>query len=392
MDIYETGLDFFLDHNELYIREHLEGKVRNAGINLIGAIRSAKYGRAATLDLSRHNLSSQKLGIAPSQDIDILPHNDLGSLTSQDLKRLDIFIELMNSYGRNIVSFDLSENGELSNDDLHQLCSSELINLTTLDLSGCHGLTNLARVATFSKLIKLNLYNCGKLTNLSGIENLVNLTALGLPNYSNVTDFSGIEKLSNLTVLEIHSHNWLSNLTEEQLANLTHLDLFDLGGNLTNLKKIEKLESMSNLTTLHLSYYQELATLDGVDKLTNLTTMILSDCDKLTDISALEKCTSLIELIFSYCPGLRTAQGAEQIVKICTINPSIKLVINDSSLAALCNSLQENITHSRITQQITSASDIAEPVGGMAFNKEEQLHVYNIFTENNGRLTQDSHE
>eukprot|EP00729_Bicosta_minor_P032687 gene32687-biopygen17503 len=214
---------------------------------------------------------------------------------------------------------------------------SKLVNLQSLDLSGC---TSLAKVPDLSQLLpKLKIKNVPKhLSNwekqgfvafdFTDAANVAKTTTLAFSEFQGSELPEWLSKLVNLQSLDlIHCVN-LTTLPEgmSKLVNLQSLELNRCGnppGNLTTLP--ECLSELVNLQSLNLYNCQNLTTLPDVSKLVNLQSLNLEHCEKLTTLpEGMSKLVNLQSLNLSFCRILTTLpEGMSKLVNLQYLNLSI---------------------------------------------------------------------
>ena len=101
------------------------------------------------------------------------------------------------------------------------------LQLTSLNLSGCSGLTALPSMEMLTQLTSLNLSGCSGLTALPDMEMLTQLTSLNLSGCSGLTALPGMEMLTQLTYLNLSGCRNLAHLPEgiRRMRKLRRLDL-----------------------------------------------------------------------------------------------------------------------------------------------------------------------
>ena len=213
--------------------------------------------------------------------------------------------ELDFGWGQDYHGTDLEANPKLIGILLPILPS--MVGLTRLNIAGYQGVELPEWLSKLVNLQSLNLSGCRKLKKLpEGLSKLVNLQSLDLSYCENLTMLpEGLSKLGNLQSLNLSSCENLTMLPEwmSKLVNLQSL----------NLKSCEKLtmlpEGLSklvNLQSLNLSNCSNLTTLpEGLSKLVNLQSLNLWACEKLTMLpEGLSKLVNLQSLDLGFCRNL----------------------------------------------------------------------------------------
>jgi len=144
---------------------------------------------------------------------------------------------------------------------------TDMLNLTTLTVTGIDNLTGLHYAIN---LDTLDLYNSGNLQYLSELSNLTNLTYLNLGNQYGAT----------------YSSTSLSHL--QNLVNLKYLNIEFFGDNIN----FSFLSNLINLKVLKAKYVRYPTNLNGLSNMLLLDSLDFSDC-KISDISALSTLTNL---------------------------------------------------------------------------------------------------
>ncbi len=142
---------------------------------------------------------------------------------------------------------------DLSRCDAHV---SNLTNVTSLNLSGCDGLTDvsLSHLSDLTYLAVLNLSGCDGLTDvsLSHLSDLTNLAELNLSGCDGLTDvsLSHLSDLTNLASLDLSGCYRLTDASLSHLSDLTNLASLDLNGcfELTEPAVHELREALSSCT------------------------------------------------------------------------------------------------------------------------------------------------
>ena len=141
--------------------------------------------------------------------------------------------------------------------------------LTTLDITGCTGLTKL---------------QCPNNANLSSITGLSSCTAMTYLDCSNcaITDLSGVSSMTNLNNLYA-TNNKLTSLDVHGMANLEYLAVYD-NTLLTDLRCYScaltylDVSGCTALTGLRCYYNDDLATITGLANCTAITYLDCEDC------------------------------------------------------------------------------------------------------------------
>ena len=219
-------------------------------------------------------------------------------------------------------------------------------NLTTLNLWGGSGLTDISAVSGLTNLTSLRLY--GSFSDISAVSGLTNLTTLNLSGGSRVTDISAVSGLTNLTTLtlygsfsDISAVSGLTNLTTltlygsvsdiSALSSLANLTTLTLRGRFTD---ISALSSLTNLTSLDL-WGSGVTDFSALSRLTNLTTLTLGG-SRLTDISTVSRLTNLtsLDLIGS---GVTDISALSGLTNLTTLTLEGNGVTDFSALSSLTN-------------------------------------------------------
>ena len=165
---------------------------------------------------------------------------------------------------------------------------SSLINLATLDLTGCNfPAEDLAVLAKLPSLNTLVLSDCD-LTTIADLEGAANLTKLDLSS-NNVRNLEVLEPMTTLKELNL-KHNAVIDLTA--LSGLTRLETLDVSYNF--ISDLSPLSSCLKLSWLDAGN-NALTQADGVQALPLLSYLSL-DYNDLSDVSVLGECTGLTNL------------------------------------------------------------------------------------------------
>lgn len=201
------------------------------------------------------------------------------SLTALDLSSCHNFKNIDRLKGlTGLISLNLGNWISVLNTDIFNIdVFKDLPTLTSLDLSGCTGLTDIDALKYLTVLTSLDLTLCTRLRNIDGLNNLISLTSLNL-----------------LVCSELKDLNALKNHTA-----LTSLDL----GDCCRLTNLDALKNLKALTFLNLRGCYTLVNLNGIENLSNLTSLIVNDDKKSVNLAALKHLTTLTSLTLNSRPS-----------------------------------------------------------------------------------------
>ena len=197
-----------------------------------------------------------------------------------------------------------------------------LLNLQTLNLSGCKLLKDTRSLSKLLNLQTLSLHNCKSLTDISSLSGLLNLQSLNLQKRDFRGDFSLADIGSLSGLLNLQSLNLTGNfsLTDiSSLAGLLKLQTLDLGG-CSILTEIRWLSNLKKLQMLNLSGCKLLKDIRGLSGLLNLQTLYLSGSESLSDISGLSGLLNLQSLYLNGCESLTDISSLYGLINLQTLN------------------------------------------------------------------------
>jgi internalin A len=187
------------------------------------------------------------------------------------------------------------------------------LRITSLNLSGCRALSNLAPLATLTGLTQLVLTDCASLTDLAPLVNLAKLETLQIGGCTALTELSPVAKLTNLAFLDLRV--WRGRPDFTPVAKLVALTYLDLGG-CQELTDLGPLTSLAELIYLDLSWSPKLVNLAPLSNLAGLTWLVLSGCNSLTELAPLARLTDLTYLFLSFCDGLKDLTPLAKLTKL----------------------------------------------------------------------------
>lgn len=157
-------------------------------------------------------------------------------------------------------------------------------------------LTNIVWKELEKKGIKTRTNSYGLLTNAFTQEELEQITHLNLENVSG--SFEGLSNLTNLKSLRISSSKWNAYTSAKDLISITDKDIFEIE-KLTNLQHLTinnqrlitsiDISNFTNLQSLELTKNEELVNIVGLDKNKTIGSLTIYDSNNLASIKNLDK-------------------------------------------------------------------------------------------------------
>ncbi|XP_039038993.1 disease resistance protein RPP2B-like [Hibiscus syriacus] len=245
-------------------------------------------------------------------------HQDLVNLRSIDLSGCKSLVEIPNLSGA-IKLQSLCCNGCESLVELLSL--NQLESLESLDLSGCK---SLGKIPNLSEAIKLQSLCCNgceslvELPSLNQLESLESLDLSGCKSLGKIPNLSGAIKLQSLccngceSLVELPSLNQLASLKELGLEECHNLKKFpELPNNLSELdlrytgieQVSDSIQHLVGLRKLSLSHSRVETVSSNISKLESLNVLELEYCVRLTTLSKLPRYLRCLNA--NYCRSLK---------------------------------------------------------------------------------------
>ena len=204
-----------------------------------------------------------------------------------------------------------------------------LTSLRGLNLRDCEAIRSLDHLSQCRRLGRLDVSGCSRVESLQPLRELHNLKYLDLvccgqqilPNGSvkRLRDFTPLEFLRSLKRLQLSGQpefldlNLLSGLTELRYLFLSR----SLGGgNPPSPTNLSGLSNLTQLTSLDLEGWENLADMGAVKGLVNLRSLTLKDCRSLEDLGPLEDHPELRAIGIRKCASLRDLGPLARIPKL----------------------------------------------------------------------------
>ncbi len=139
--------------------------------------------------------------------------------------------------------------------------------LTSLELSNCPQISDLAPLASLTQLRSLHLDRCSKLSDLAPLAGLIQLDSLALSDCPGISSLASLMTLFTLTGLNLSNCKNVSNFYPlSQLGHLRWLNLYNCIG----LRDLTFLQDLHQLRWLNLSGCSQVSDLTLLSKLSNL--------------------------------------------------------------------------------------------------------------------------
>lgn len=207
---------------------------------------------------------------------------------------------------------------------------TELVGLSSLDVSACHEIVDIAPLRSLTELTTLRLNHCGSVTDLSPLAALAALTELDLLGCDRVDDLSPLATLAGIETLliggsalaELSSLQYLTRLRSITIGDSPRVEMLPPSAawmQLQNLsvigcKNLRSLASLSALPTLRhfrLNSAYAISDFSPLARLTNTRSLQLEVLPQLRDVSFLNAWDMLETAHFLSCDNLSDLSGFE---------------------------------------------------------------------------------
>ncbi|XP_039038960.1 disease resistance protein TAO1-like [Hibiscus syriacus] len=189
----------------------------------------------------------------------------------------------------------------------------DLVNLRSIDLSGCTSLVEIPNLSGAINLQSLCCNGCESLVELPSLNQLVSIESLDLSYCKNLRKIPNPFRAINLKSLECYYCTSLVELScLNQLVSLESLDL----SYCKNLRKIPNPFGAINLKSLKCKYCTSLVELPSLNKLVSLESLDLSFCENLRKISDPFGAINLKSIKCNYCTSLIELPSLNQLVSL----------------------------------------------------------------------------
>ena len=204
-----------------------------------------------------------------------------------------------------------------TNEQLATVCADHP-GLTSLDLDGCHNMSDLTPLAYLTCLTSLNLSSCDNVTYLTPLAGLTQLNSLYLRGCTSVSDLAPLTPLTRLKRLHLTGCKNVGDLTP--LARLRNIESLWPPPSTTNEQLTTLCSGHPGLTSLELRGCEKISDLTPLAGLTRLRSLGLSGCQQVADLSPLARLTALEHFNLSHCGSVTNLTPLAGLTRLTFLN------------------------------------------------------------------------